>query len=443
MKKILFFLYAFSLSLFISFNSSAVTASELADYMVDSANDFFGFGLSYDVNSVTQIAQYWIDNPTAKMYIANASNNINGVYFYVGDIYMEIETRYHFNSGARASLYSNNSGSYNTTTTNVTLINGLYCGILEDYYNTVDYSNQVYDPLIYSPNFNILNKTHSGTENIDLVYQKLTDDNIYNRDIEIHTYIKMYLYSPKSVLVDYGKFTVNSYYKSNPIIIQDYGENNFGTGNQLDLNTYKSDSQTFLSYVLNNSDINFVNGMSAGMQSSRTLDYVNSISTGYPHFVNGVEIWAQNYYILDDVVYVSKWVQWNSKRYSDYSEVVPVAQDQPAEGILTTETPSAAENQNVDDSDTYNPVGVDTGDNQNIIVNNNYTPNYPDYPTVASYNHDNMLLQYIQTAAYIPSMFSGYSSFLTDAFGFIPPQIWTIIGFGFLGCIAIMIIKIL
>ena len=333
-----------------------------------------------------------------------------------------------------------NSGTYSG------MINVVDRGLMHSWFNVVDFDNPIYDGTIYSPNFNIQNKLHAGTENIDLQYVSIGDDNIYNHDITFYKCIKMYLYSSKDVLVDYGKFTINSYYKSDPIMIYDYSDlcQSVGIQGFLDLNDYKSDAQDFLQYVKDYVNLNYVSGMSAGTQLSRTTEFLNNLEKGFPHFVNGVEIWAQNFYIYEDKVYVSNWTKWNSVRYSNYENIVPVADDQPAKGIKNTETPYNNISQNANTEDTYNPVGEQTGSDNSINVTiNNSTPNYPDYPTAVSYNHDNILMKFIETANYIPNMFSGFGAFLGDAFTFIDPGIWTIIGYGFFCSIAIMIVKVL
>ena len=172
-------------------------------------------------------------------------------------------------------------------------------------------------------------------------------------------------------------------------------------------------------------------------------NYVNKLMLQFPLFGSRLELFARYYAVVDDVCYVGKWIHWNSANPSNTEELSnQYQQDQPYPGYQNEST-----NENLpEEQNTYTNFGENTGVNNdpytNVIINNN-VPNYPDYPTAVSYNHDNILLQFINTANQLPTFFGEMGSFLTSTFAFIPSEIWVLVGFGFMCSIVVMIIKVL
>ena len=81
-----------------------------------------------------------------------------------------------------------------------------------------------------------------------------------------------------------------------------------------------------------------------------------------------------------------------------------------------------------------------------ININNNV--NYPDqntlnYPTIASYNKDQLLLDTLDMAQHMPTWFESCVAAFELCFSLIHPAIWTIIGFGFMLSIVVMVLKVL
>lgn len=167
--------------------------------------------------------------------------------------------------------------------------------------------------------------------------------------------------------------------------------------------------------------------------------YKDYMMTQLPMFGNRLELFARFFTVNEDnQVIVGDWLHWSSRTGSR-------TQEKPSNYIDNVELPGVINSTNdinfESESDTYTTVGETTG--TTTIVNNNYAPNYPDYPTVATYNHDNILLSFMNTANQLPSLFGEFTDFLTLNLAFIPSWIWLLIGMGFTFSIVIMIIKVL
>lgn len=194
-----------------------------------------------------------------------------------------------------------------------------------------------------------------------------------------------------------------------------------------------------------NLSFTFPTNLNNGMQQMYSTKYKN-VRTTQCMFGNYMRIWVR-YFILDEENHykVGAWRVWEcyDSSASEWGVTMP---EYYIYGDTAVGSTNVYSDENADtNQDIPQNSGTPTGENNpniQVTVNQN-VPNYPDYPTAVSYNHDNVLMQFIQTANYIPSMFSGYTSFLTAAFGFIPSGIWTIIGMGFLSCIVVMIVKVL
>lgn len=171
--------------------------------------------------------------------------------------------------------------------------------------------------------------------------------------------------------------------------------------------------------------------------------YKNVLMRQAPLYGSRMELFARYYAIVDNSVYVGKWIHWNSANPSNTEQLGNSYQeDQPFPGYQNT----SSDNNLPDKEDTYTNFGENTSVDNNpysqVIINNN-VPNYPDYPTAVSYNHDNILVQFISTAKQLPSFFGDVGTFLTSSFAFIPSEIWMLVGFGFMCSIVVMIIKVL
>lgn len=168
--------------------------------------------------------------------------------------------------------------------------------------------------------------------------------------------------------------------------------------------------------------------------------YKNNMMNQLPMYGNRLEYFARLFTIDEENrVIVGDWLHWSSLSGSK-------TQEKPETYVKEMELPGIVNSDNNVDfeqtENTYTSVGVPVG-NQPTIINNNYAPNYPDYPTVVTYNHDNILLNSMELAGELTSYFGDFGSFLSSAFVFIPRWIWVLIGTGFAFSIVVMIIKVL
>ena len=159
-----------------------------------------------------------------------------------------------------------------------------------------------------------------------------------------------------------------------------------------------------------------------------------------------IKFYIRYFLIEDDTKFVvGPWRIWNSVNPKTFNDELPsyYLPYAIASGNTGTSTSTSA-----DPDDVYitvggeNPTGEYYNPTFNITVGNN-VPNYPDYPTIATYNLDNMLVSTMNNVKGLTSFFGEFGSFLTLSFSFFPAWIWGIIGVGFSISIIVMFLKIL
>ncbi len=457
MKK-LFFLITLLINIVIfGSRSYAYTSTEIENNFLNVLNTNFNQNASYssgNFNYVQDFLSIWntetYSNKKLIMYIQDTTR----LTYALVDSYTLTETNISYSYTRRMSYFISGSfaGRFSTiglsgSTNADPYQNFMDFGNLEEFMNPISFDNNVLDPLLEVPSFYINNNKHSGNGNIDLSYNQANYSSPY-QDITVYLYVKMYLYTPENIYADYSYFQTNSYYKSSPIEVFSFDDYHVSSMNAtFDLNEYNVSVSSFLEYAAENRTIDGPSGMSAGTLLSRGVALSNMLLKGFPYGDNNIEVWACHYYISDGVVYQSNWKKWNSKRNSTYDKIVSVPNDYPTDGIIDVIDYGTIDIEEQNENDLYNPVGEVTGNNGvNVTVNTN-VPNYPDYPTIKKYNHDSVLVQFIDTAKYLQDnengFFGGFGKFLTATLGFIPQSYWTIVGFGLLGTIVVMIIKIL
>ena len=267
------------------------------------------------------------------------------------------------------------------------------------YYDTWDLAGGGY----YAPFTFYLNNGFSDSENIYL--QALVK-----------------YYQPDNLLIDQkGNFDVISRENSNYVELISMSENiksNAFTGalNDLDENWRDFADTVTATY----------SGVNPSFEQSSTFDYlVDEYESGSKilgMYGSVFEIWVRYWYVDDNYnVKVSKWWSWNNTINDNFTLDIPLSfsSGNPASGIITHNMePSSPSGNNIHYLGT--PTGNSNGTGININVNPNSVPNTYQYPTVTSFNHDNLLVTWINTAQELPSLFSGYALFLRDAFVFIP-----------------------
>ena len=356
--------------------------------------------------------------------------------YYVYQIYYSGSTA---NSKAATTMYQTFYGNLNDTNFVSKWDN------INDFLVTTDFENLYYDPTIPTPNFVVTlerptpwNEVNTMTNFFDVVWN---DNASYYIEIG-------YKYAvPNSMQVGLSDgnvvYTPLTYQESSYRNIYELSDLHVASGLNNDVNS--SDFLWSAYQITDSSDWSTTVPVWANSYSiwqGKRDNWNNKLAYCMPLYGLRLEIFARYFYVMDNLVYVGAWKHWNNSYPNQYGEELPnnyqVGNSMP--GYENT-------NNNVDyqeQTNTITTIGTQTGqDNTPTVVVNNLTPNYPDYPTVATYNHDNILLQMIQTAKQLPSFFGDFSGFCASAFAFIPSEIWTMIGFGLLCTIIVMIVKVL
>lgn len=312
-------------------------------------------------------------------------------------------------------------------------------------YNTIDYDNPVFSSQIPIPNMVVslttLPLSYGGTA------QTYVNCNINeNEAFYIQLQLKIGISDLVRIGLNDGTYTYDylTWSDHGPFDIYNLGED------VSSVNLEPSDFNTFWSSTIDDFSPEFTTSVPfwlSNPNAAKYLDaqqkYTDRLMLQFPLYGSRMELFARYYAVVDDVCYVGKWVHWNSANPSNTEQLSNQYQsDQPFPGYQN----NSSSNDLPEQEDTYNNFGENTSVNNDpysqVIINNN-VPNYPDYPTAVSYNHDNILLQFIDTAKQLPNFFGDFGLFLTTSFAFIPSELWALIGFGFMCSIVVMIIKVL
>ena len=322
----------------------------------------------------------------------------------------------------------------------------------EDAYNylttpDVDFENLYYDPTIPTPNFVVTMERPTPWSEVS------TDTNFFDVTWEEYSgyYVQIgykfsYPNGMKVGLVDGQKtYTPLTYANSNYIDLwplEDMHDalyiNSLVNGNTFELESamiQDSDSwQTSVPIWANN--FNNSAYTAARNQWNTKMRYC------WPLYGLKLEIFERLFYIADGSCYVGAWKHWNNTYPTDYNEEIPnnyqIGNSMPGYQNVNNNTDYQEQDY------TQTSIGTQTGTNNTpTVVVNNLTQNYPDYPTVATYNHDNILLQMIETTNRLPSFFGEFTDFCKECLTVLPSEIWEVIAFGFLCSILVMIVKVL
>lgn len=318
------------------------------------------------------------------------------------------------------------------------------CLFLGDYDSfLIDYNNYQIDYLLPTPDISV----YYGNWDLSGYYAPFIFDvdSVYDGNENVYLQALVKYYSPSNIMCDQdGRFKILERTSSNYIALIPFQdkitEAAFASGmDDLDENWRDFDSEVEKTIV----------GVNPIFEDSETYDYLvtkyNQGSKVLGVYGSVFEVWVRYWYIdSENKVKVGSWWHWNNTITDSFSLDIPASMTygNPSSGIVSHGLgPLEPSDDNIQYIGT--PTGNSNGTGINVTVNPNSVPNTYQYPTVTTFNHDNLLVTWINTAQQLPSMFSGYANFLKEAFVFIPVQVWTIIGFGFLSAIAIMIIKIL
>ena len=151
--------------------------------------------------------------------------------------------------------------------------------------------------------------------------------------------------------------------------------------------------------------------------------------------------------IRDDKVYTGYWVRYttsNPKKLAlvNYYEQNILHTGEEINYSTQSVSPYQVESESDQEGATI-PNSINSGNNYTINISTQQVPNDMEYPTIVSYNHDNIFTTFVGTYNTAGNTLSGFAQFLNSTLLWIPSEIWFIVGMGFSMAILIMIIKIL
>ena len=171
---------------------------------------------------------------------------------------------------------------------------------------------------------------------------------------------------------------------------------------------------------------------------------------------NELKLFVRYFVINNDTQFVvGSWRIWNSRTPNSFTDQTPTWYQPYIQASGTTGTSSNTASNTQQDPDVItippgsgDPTGIYYIPDINISVGSN-VPNYPDYPTIRSYNADNFLVKTMNYLDYFDEpntqhdIFGQFGNFCQSIFLFIPGEIWSIIALGFCLVIVVMFLKIL
>ena len=399
------------------------------------------------------VYQYLTEHPTYPFTIEKYSSFIK---FVVGSSYTQgtYDYQYEYPSPYYIFQIYYNSNKVGTSVYNTNLFQTYYGNTtdsyvvgqwqnIDEFLVTTDYDTVYYSPLIPNVDFSVvLNTSGVPVNDINNTIYNAFNVNI-NSDVGNNYYIqigykahipnKMALGVNNNGTAYYTSLTFNDAAYQNVYSLQDNQVAFTGSVNNA-LFTWTrqavpSESWTVAGNLQGNTS--FINGSISAYND--TMSYV------MPLYGKKLEIFMRYFVIQDNQVIVGAWSHWNNNYPYEYTQELPANyipyHDIP--GYKNTDSDVNLENQN----NTISSVGSSTG--TTVSVYNNTVPNYPNYPTIVSYNHDNVLTQMIDTTKKLPSFFGDFTDFCKITLSFIPSEVWEIVAFGFLCSILIMIVKVL
>lgn len=186
------------------------------------------------------------------------------------------------------------------------------------------------------------------------------------------------------------------------------------------------------------------NNLPSGMFNQYKNTYENYCRNILGFYGSQFTIMMRYFTIVNDTQYVvGAWRTWTTYSPNEFTERLP---DYYVPYVPASGQENITNNIDPENIEILQGTGSNTGaisdPNYYITVNQN-TPNYPDYPTIASYNKDNLLLDTMNHINSLSTFFGEFGDFLTTSFAFFPAWIWAIIGAGFGISIVVMFLKIL
>ena len=327
-----------------------------------------------------------------------------------------------------------------------------YSALLEDYINNLyDWNDPQYNPNMpipeFTTNYNEIRVTSSSPQipfDINFVNP--------NNDYFIEIYINYWI--PDNMSIDIfgrGKGTNDGFvYKAlskelvSNYLIEPTQMLRINGINNLSLQLQTNWQNALMQVPIESIQYVNTNNLPSGMFNQYKVSYEDYCRNILGFYGSQFTIMMRYFTFVNDSQYVvGAWRTWTTYSPNEFTErlpdyYVPYVPASGEENITNNTDPETVQVV----SGTGNSTGVVSDPNYYITVNQNI-PNYPDYPTVASYNKDNLLLDTINQMNSLNAFFGQFGEFLTMSFSFFPAWIWAIIGVGFSISIVVMFLKIL
>lgn len=315
--------------------------------------------------------------------------------------------------------------------------------------SVIDFNNVIYDPLIPTPEFDVfyVENSTNATQFFPVVFSLNNNGNEY--------FVQVYMenLTPSSLGIDVQGYHPYRFYQfpSHDIVSMESltlaAELNNGVLNGIFSGAWRSD---ILDYDVSNVDVTPATAAWSESNPNFILlkyEWENMLRNIACFYGNNTGVSFRYFTVRDGIVYGGKVRSWTSLYGGAFSESIPdyYVPGNPAQGYETDTTTDIVPVETANPSVSFpaNQYGKKTGLNININLGSN-VPNYPDYPTIATYNTDNLLVNAIDTARQLPTFFQNVSGLFGDIFtGILPEEFWNIVLTGFLFSIVIMIIKVL
>lgn len=341
---------------------------------------------------------------------------------------------------------SDNPAQTNSYSTSVTSRGNL---LLNEVVNTVDWDNIIYDPMIPTPNFSV-----TYTQDTSTLPRFPLEVGLNNSNSDYFVEIVMENMTPSFVGVkpdgtyeafQYRQFPSNIIYsKESQTVSTDV------TAQLLSAQLSSAWRSDILSYD-NTQDNAFYIAVSDSptFYQSTQYTFLCGLYDSYRQIAcfygNNTGISMRYLRVVDGVAYAGKVKSWTNLYGGTFSESLPdyYKPYETAQGYETTGTeiiPVETTSPYVDAPN--NQFGTKTGLTININTGNS-VPNYPNYPTIATYNLDNMLVKTMDQGEHIGGFLTGIVGFAGAALAFIPDYVWQVVAFGFSLSIVVMFLKIL
>lgn len=355
------------------------------------------------------------------------------------------------NTGTMRAFYSkSNKAEYSGYNDSVTFAGGVQNWVSEVIVLNIDWDNPYYNPLLVVPEIEVKYTMDIETDSTPVIPLSVA---LKNANSNYFVEVVCVNYMPSIVNVKWQEYSALFSHK--------FAQHDLISHDVLKVSSEVSSTEigdalniAWLQDVTNYpvSEVGFINDIGTDTNSVRAY---NNMVDNYEiarkvgcFYGNNTEIYVRYFTIEDETKFVvSAWRTWTSQYSENFGIQLPSY-------YKTYSVASGYENINQNTSviisptsvpDSVNPsnnYGTKKGSSITINIGQN-VPNYPDYPTIATYNLDNMLVSTMNQGESIGGFLTGIAGFASAALAFIPDYVWQLVAFGLGLSIVVMFLKIL